>query len=173
MKKGLIHIYCGDGKGKTSAALGLAVRAAGSGLKVTIVRFLKNNRSGEVEVLKNIRGIQVISCEKEFGFSWNMTPEIRKEAEDYYTGLFKQAWEMNTGQDVLVLDEICGAADLGFVSQELVRKALENKPEGLEVVMTGRNPAPVLMEMADYVTEMKMIRHPYEKGIDARKGIEY
>ena len=110
--KGLIHIYCGDGKGKTSAALGLAVRAAGRGLKVQVVRFLKNDQSGEVAALVKIPGIRVTSCERSFGFSWNMNQEQKAEAAAYYTELFEKAWKMGGDQDVLVLDELCGAVDL-------------------------------------------------------------
>ena len=171
--KGLIHIYCGDGKGKTSAALGLAVRAAGRGLKVQVVRFLKNDQSGEVAALVKIPGIRVTSCERSFGFSWNMNQEQKAEAAAYYTELFEKAWKMGGEQDVLVLDELCGAVDLGFVPEELVLAAIGRKPEHLEVVLTGRNPSRRLLELADYVTEMKMIRHPYENGIQARAGIEY
>ena len=171
--KGLIHIYCGDGKGKTSAALGLAVRAAGRGLKVQVVRFLKNDQSGEVPVLMEIPGIQVASCERSFGFSWNMSQEQKAEAAAYYTELFEKVWELGADRDVLVLDELCGAVGLGFVPEERVIAALSRKPGHLEVVLTGRNPSQKLLELADYVTEMKMIKHPYEQGIGAREGIEY
>ena len=173
MTQGLIHIYCGDGKGKTSAALGLAVRAAGSGLKVLAARFLKNDRSGEVPVLEQISGIQVLSCEKSFGFSWTMTPQEKQEAGEYYTGLLRRAFDLGADLDVLVLDEICGAVSLGFIDEKVLLDALSRKPKGLEVVMTGRIPSEALLELADYVTEMKALKHPYEKGIEARAGIEY
>ena len=113
------------------------------------------------------------SCERSFGFSWNMNQEQKAEAAAYYTELFEKAWKMGGDQDVLVLDELCGAVDLGFVPEELVLAAIGRKPEHLEVVLTGRNPSRRLLELADYVTEMKMIRHPYENGIQARAGIEY
>ena len=136
-------------------------------------RFLKNDRSGEVPVLEQISGIQVLSCEKSFGFSWTMTPQEKQEAGEYYTGLLRRAFDLGADLDVLVLDEICGAVSLGFIDEKVLLDALSRKPKGLEVVMTGRNPSEALLELADYVTEMKALKHPYEKGIEARAGIEY
>lgn len=171
---GMVHIYCGDGKGKTSAALGLALRAAGSGLQVLIVRFLKNDRSGEVEALKQVKGIALVPCRREFGFFWNMTEAEKGEAREYYGALFEEAWKKACGgYDVLVLDEIMAAASHGLVDRERLLKALDARPEGLEVVMTGRDPGEDLLSRADYITRMECIRHPYEKGVSARRGIEY
>ncbi len=149
------------------------MRAAGRGLKVLVVRFLKNDRSGEVNVLEQIPGITVESCKKSFGFSWNMTPQEKQEAREYYTGLFRDAWKKGAEADVLIMDELCGAISLGFVEEELVLNALRQKPDRLEAVLTGRGPSRELVELADYVTEMKMVKHPYEKGIAAREGIEW
>ena len=95
--KGLIHIYCGDGKGKTTAAIGLAVRAAGRGKRVVIARFLKNDDSGEVGVLERVPGITLIPCRKSFGFTWNMTEKERQEAGAYYEALLEEAWELAGG----------------------------------------------------------------------------
>ena len=95
--KGLIHIYCGDGKGKTTAAIGLAVRAAGRGKRVVIARFLKNDDSGEVGVLERVPGITLIPCRKSFGFTWNMTEKERQEAGAYYEALLEEAWELAWG----------------------------------------------------------------------------
>ena len=92
--KGYVHIYCGDGKGKTTAAIGLAVRAAGRGKKVVIARFLKTEDSGEVEVLRSIPGITVLPCEKTFGFYFQMTEEQKREAALYYGSLLERAWSM-------------------------------------------------------------------------------
>ena len=96
--KGLIHIYCGDGKGKTTAAIGLAVRAAGRGKRVVIARFLKNDDSGEVGVLERVPGITLIPCRKSFGFTWNMTEKERQEAGAYYEALLEEAWELAGGR---------------------------------------------------------------------------
>ncbi len=295
---GLVHIYCGDGKGKTTAALGLALRAAGNGIPVVIARFLKNDGSGEVGILENVPGVYLFHCERQFGFTWTMSEEQKAEAGEYFTGLFERAWEMggktaresvegagkadgcmageNWGSDsvsdgssrrdigvwgagasisgfpvsgapvsgslvsgspvsgppasgspvsgsptsgspvsgspvsgspvsgspvsgspvsgspvsvppasvpltslpceiraLLVLDEIMAAVNSGFVANERLLAALDHRPDGLEVVLTGRGPSEELLSRADYVTEMRAVKHPYEKGVGARKGVEY
>lgn len=171
----MIHIYCGDGKGKTSAAIGLAVRAAGRGRKVLIARFLKNNDSGEVTALAEIDGICVLPCEKEFGFYSRMTKDQKAEAAEYYSGLFRRACEMVKKEafQVLLLDELMAACTYQFVEESAVVDFLKTCPDGLEVVMTGRNPSEQLTALADYVSEVKMRKHPYEQGVPARKGIEF
>lgn len=240
---GLVHIYCGDGKGKTTAALGLALRAAGNGVPVVIARFLKNDGSGEVGILENVPGVYLFHCERQFGFTWTMSEEQKAEAGEYFTGLFERAWEMgcktaredvegagkadgcmageNWGSDsvsdgssrrdtgvcdtgasisespvsgapvsgspasapltsppceiraLLVLDEIMAAVNSGYVANERLLAALDHRPDGLEVVLTGRGPSEELLSRADYVTEMRAVKHPYEKGVGARKGVEY
>lgn len=172
---GLVHIYCGDGKGKTTAAVGLAVRAAGSNKKVVVKRFLKNDHSGEVEILKQIPGITVLPCTRTFGFSWKMSQKEKEEAKAYYGEELEKAWKMALDQnaDMLVLDEAVGACGLGFIKEDRLLELIENKPEKLEVILTGRNPSKSLLAAADYVTEMVMGAHPYTRGIPARKGIEY
>ena len=177
--KGLIHIYCGDGKGKTTAALGAAVRAAGRGRRVLISRFLKTEDSGEVVSLSLLPGITLMPCFRNFGFSWQMSPETRKEAELYYGRSFKEAWRVAAGKeggdgyDLLILDEVIGAVNLGFVDEMALIAALKERPEALEVILTGRNPSEALCSYADYLTEMKLRKHPFTEGIAARKGIEY
>lgn len=189
--KGLVHIYCGDGKGKTTAAIGSAVRAAGRGMGVLVCRFLKTDDSGEVAGLSLISGVRVLPCDRNFGFSWEMTPAQKKDAALYYTEKFLKTWEMAAGQDgeggcgggdgsggeggcdMLILDEIIGACSLGFINEEIVINALRQRPAHLEVILTGRGPSSSLMECADYVTEMVLGKHPFERGISAREGIEY
>ncbi|MGN0372831.1 MAG: cob(I)yrinic acid a,c-diamide adenosyltransferase [Enterocloster sp.] len=173
---GLVHLYCGNGKGKTTAAMGAALRAAGRGRRVLIARFLKTDDSGEVAALKQVRGVTLLPCTKSFGFSWNMTEAQKKEAAVYYSSLLEMAWKTASQPqsiDMLVLDEIVAACTQGFVSEERLITLLKNKPEELEVILTGRSPSAELAACADYVTEMVMCRHPYEKGIKAREGIEY
>lgn len=173
--KSCIHIYCGDGKGKTSAALGLALRASGRGKKVLVVRFLKTDDSGEVEPLKHLPCITVIPCSRTFGFVSRMSAEQRQEAAAYYQQQFETACRMAAegGADVLILDELVGACNYGMVSEDDVIRFLREKPEKLEVVLTGRNPSQALVELADYVSEIRMKKHPYTKGVPARYGIEY
>lgn len=172
---GLVHIYCGDGKGKTTASIGLAVRGAGSGKKVVIKRFLKNDHSGEVGILNQIPGITVLPCTRTFGFSWKMSQEEKEEAREYYGEELEKAWKMALDQDadMLVLDEAVGACGLGFIKEDHLLELISSKPEKLEVILTGRNPSKSLLAAADYVTEMVMVAHPYTRGIPARKGIEY
>lgn len=176
--KGLIHIYCGDGKGKTSAAVGQAVRSAGAGLPVVFVRFLKDEASGELVSLARVPGIRMIPCGRSFGFFWNMGEEEKKEAKEFYGELFERAWkaaeELAEGQDaLLVMDEAIASCRHGFIEKKRLLKALKGKPERLEVVMTGRDPEEELLSLADYVSEIKKVRHPFDRGISARKGIEY
>lgn len=169
----MIHIYCGDGKGKTSAAIGLAVRAAGRKKKIVIARFLKTEDSGEVEILRGIDGITVIPCEKTFGFVFSMDEATRKEAAAYYLSLFLRAAEMAKENDVLILDEIMAAISYDMVPEDMVCRFLKDKPKTLEVILTGRNPGERLLDLADYVSEITKRKHPYDRGIRAREGIEY
>lgn len=173
--KGCIHIYCGDGKGKTSAAVGLAVRAAGRGRRVLVVRFLKTDDSGEVPVLEAVPGITVVPCDRTFGFVFRMTDGQKKEAAAYYTERFRRARTLaeQGACDVLILDEIMASCNYGMVPPEEVADFLRRKPEALEVVLTGRDPSEELLGLADYVSEVVMRRHPFTVGVPAREGIEY
>ena len=175
MEQGLIHIYCGDGKGKTSAAIGLAVRAAGSGLKVLFTRFLKNESSGELAILDDISQIKVLHLEKSYGFFKNLSEEEKQEVRETYLQLWRAIeLEILTGRyDVLVIDEFMAAYRYGLIPNEEAVQFLKDRPDNLEVVLTGRDPSDELLELADYISEVKMVRHPFEKGIRARKGIEY
>ena len=176
----MVHIYCGDGKGKTTAAIGAAVRAAGRGKKVVMARFLKTDDSGEVPVLAAIPGICLLPCEKTFGFYFQMREEQKKEAGIYYRQLLEKAFQRAGEEqaDMVVLDEIMAALGYGMADEDrlvcLIRAfCQEFDRENKEVILTGRNPSPILLSLADYITEMKMVRHPYESGTAARLGIEY
>lgn len=173
--KGCIHIYCGDGKGKTSAAVGLAVRAAGRGRKVLIARFLKTDDSGEVWALRGIGGITVVPCERTFGFVFRMTEEEKEEAARYFQARFLNLCEMAVREqyDVVVFDELMASCNYHMVEEADVLRFLQEKPEAMEVVMTGRDPSEALIEAADYVSEIHMVKHPFTEGIPAREGIEY
>ena len=173
--KSCIHIYCGDGKGKTTAAVGLAVRAAGCGKKVLITRFLKTDNSGEVKSLGQLPEIKVTPCERSFGFFSKMSEEQKAEAEIYYSRLLETTLDQAArgGFDLLVLDEIMAVCNFGLVEEDRVLDFLTSRPEELEVVLTGRDPSERLMEAADYVSEIKKVKHPYDRGIMARRGIEF
>lgn len=174
MERGLIHVYCGDGKGKTTAALGLAVRASGRGYKVLFVQFLKSQDTGELSALNKLPGITVIRGKEGYSFSFNMTNEEKVNCRTVQDENLNRAIVLCCSQDMdlLILDEAIGALDKNLVSRELLFKFLNSKPFGLEVVLTGRNPDNALIELADYVSEIKKIKHPFDLGITARDGIE-
>ena len=167
---GLIHLYCGDGQGKTTAAAGLALRALGCGRSVLFVQLLKNGLSSEVEELRAL-GAEVRSCGPDTGFFCEMTPEERKTAAAECTALLEEA--VRGRYDVLILDELCAARETGAVSEALAKKAVLEKPAGQELVMTGRHPEKWMTEAADYITEMRCVRHPFDRGVRGRKGIEF
>lgn len=175
---GLLHIYTGDGKGKTSAATGLAVRFAGSGHRVLYAQFLKSNDSCELYSMEQIENIDLIRCERCFGFTFRMSEETKDEAGRFYTEYFRRVIasvkenETKTAYGLLILDELVTAFEKGLVDRAVVLEFLKNKPEGLEVAMTGRGASAELLALADYVTEMKKVKHPFDKGIGARRGIE-
>lgn len=170
---GLIHLYCGDGKGKTTAALGLTLRAAGAGKQVVFTQFFKDGSSSEMEPLAALPGVLVFHANTVRGFYRNMTPSQREQAGKDYTALFRQVTQAAQEADLLILDEIVSACNRGVVPEKLVTDFLREKPARLEVVLTGRNPSSALLELADYVTEMRKLRHPFDRGIGARKGIEF
>jgi cob(I)alamin adenosyltransferase len=171
---GLIHLYCGDGKGKTTAALGLAVRAAGSGFRVLVVQFLKSHRTGELAVMENIPNIEVIRGKEGAAFSFSMTEEEKEKTRLVHDDNLKTAIILAASGkcDMLILDEAVGAYARGLLDQGALEVFVRSKPEELELVLTGRNPAEWMIDCADYVSEIKKIKHPYEKGIPARVGIE-
>ena len=175
MKNRLLHIYCGDGKGKTTASVGLAVRAAGSSMRVLFARFLKNEFSGELKILDQIPEIEVLHLEKSYGFFKTLSEKEQEEVREMYGRLWNTIQrKISTGDyDMLVIDEFMAAYRYGLIPNEEAVQFLKDRPDNLEVVLTGRDPSDELLELADYISEVKMVRHPFEKGIRARKGIEY
>lgn len=170
MEKGLLHLYWGEGKGKTTAAAGLAVRALGCGRRVTFVQFLKDGSSHELAPLRRL-GAAVFSEMEDGKFVFQMTPEEKAAARIQQTELLRRA--LASPGDLLVLDEACAAWTLDTVDRDLLRQAVLERPAGCEAVLTGRDPAPWMRRAADYSTEMRCHRHPFEQGIPAREGIEY
>jgi cob(I)alamin adenosyltransferase len=170
MEKGLVHLYWGDGKGKTTAAMGLALRALGCGRRVVIVQFLKGVPSGEIPLLETL-GAAVFRGEPGQKFVFQMTPEERRAARCRETENLRAA--LACPADLLILDEACAAWQLDMVDCALLRSAVLERPAAQELVLTGREPAEWMRQAADYVTEMHCWRHPYEKGIAARRGVEF
>lgn len=171
----MIHVYYGGGKGKTTAATGLAVRAAGTGMKVYVVRFLKTENSGEVKSLEQLENITVEPVTKSFGFSFNMTPEQKEEAKIYYTEMLRKAISKENVEkyDMLVMDEVNIVFGYGFIDKQEFLDFLKEYGQKKEIVTTGAGRQEEIIELADYVTEIKKEKHPYDKGVNARKGIEF
>lgn len=175
-EKGRIHIYAGDGKGKTTASVGLAVRASARGWKVLFVQFLKDGKSAELKVLRSLPTVTVLSGQKINKFTFAMTPEEKATAKAEMSERLKEAREKaeNGEVDLLVLDEALGAIHAGVLSEESVLDFLDHKPYSLELVLTGRDPSQALIDRADYYSEVCMRKHPYEtEGLNARPGVEF
>ena len=173
---GLIHMYYGDGKGKTTAALGLALRAAGCGKRVVIVQFLKDWKCGELDSLKLLPNITVIRGKASGGvFVHEMTEEQKAETRAIHDENLISALELQKSGncDLLVLDEAIDAYRLGVLDAALFEGLLDNKPDALELVVTGHRPDAELLDRADYITEMVKRKHPYDIGIAARRGVEF
>lgn len=170
----MVHIYCGDGKGKTTCAMGLAARAAGRGNRVVIAQFLKDSDSGERLSLAALPGVTVLEVPDKMKFVFVMSEAEKGAEQARQTALFRRAADLALAGEceLLVLDEMCSAVTTGMVDAALVAEFLDSRPEGLEVVMTGRDPDAALQDRADYITEMKKIRHPYDKGVPSRVGVE-
>jgi cob(I)alamin adenosyltransferase len=171
--KGYIQVYTGDGKGKTTAALGLAVRAAGHGLHTVILQFMKGWIDyGELE------GVKMLAPLVEIHQAGRDTFVNRKNPDPEDRRLARGGWELakelilEKKADIVVLDEINCAIDFGLVPVEEVVEVLKKKPEGMELILTGRGAPRELIEIADLVTEMKEVKHYYAKGVDARIGVE-
>ena len=172
-EEGLVQIYTGNGKGKSTACFGLALRAMGRGLKVKIVQFLKGDtRYGEIIALKNFPAIDVVQFgSPEFVNPLHPREEDRKMAQD---ALEHGREALLSGRyDIVIMDEIHVAAKLGLISVDDILDLIRGKPKPVELVLTGRDADARVIEAADLVTEMRLIKHPYEKGISARYGIEY
>ena len=172
MVKGLIQVYTGDGKGKTTAALGLALRAAGRNMKVLMVQFMKKWDYGElhsVELIPNI--ILVTFGTKDFVYKEKAKRIDYEEAEKAFS--FDVEGMQSGDYDMIIFDELNMALYYELLDLKEVIQKIKGKPDNVGVVITGRRAPEEIIEIADLVTEMKEIKHPYQKGIEARRGIEY
>lgn len=173
LKKGLVQLYTGNGKGKTSAAFGLALRAMGRGLKVYVIQFIKGGFDyGELYIVNKLPNLTL----KAFGRGKFITEKIPPEED---VNLAEEALSLaekvvKSGKyDIVILDEVNVALNLGLISLERVLELIKNKPKHVELVLTGRYAPKELIEAADLVTEMKEVKHPFNEGVQAREGIEY
>lgn len=174
METGCVHIYCGTGKGKTTTGMGLCTRAAGFGYKVLIYQFMKNNKTSERKVLEQVPNITFIDGLESEKFSFQMTEEEKEERKKYYLEQFCRVTEMaeKEGYQVLFMDELIYTIGAGLFDESVLVDYLKNKPEHLEVILTGQNPGQDVIALADYVSEIQKVKHPFDKGQKSRMGIE-
>jgi cob(I)alamin adenosyltransferase len=172
LKKGFIHVYTGSGKGKTTAAIGLGVRASGNGLKVLMIQFMKGRRYSELDALQQIKNFTVIQFGRDEFVSKEKPEQIdidlAQKALTYAKDIIKKG-----DYDLVILDEINVAVDYKLISLNDVVELLQKKPEALELVLTGRYAPPEIIKHADLVSEILEIKHPYQKGVTSRKGIDW
>ena len=168
----MIHLYCGATKGKTTAAMGLALRAAGHGERVVIAQFLKSGNSGERKILAALPNVTLMPVPDAMKFTFRMTEEEKKEEGERQTRLLTDTLREGEKAKLVVLDELCAALNAGMAPLAPVLAFLDAHKE-TEVVITGRNPPQELVDRADYITEMVKRRHPFDQGLPARKGVEW
>ncbi len=175
MDKGYVHIYTGDGKGKTTAAVGLGLRAYGRGFKVLLVQFLKSEPSGEIMAIEKLgSNFKSFRTKKVKGFFINMNDEKRQELKKSEQEAFQYAHEavMSEEWDLVILDEVIGSLGIGLIELKSLIDLIKEKPNSVELVLTGRNAPAELIEFSDYVSEIKAVKHVFSKGVPAREGIE-
>lgn len=169
----MIHLYCGDGKGKTTASCGLALRGAGSGMRVLFVQFFKNGDSSEVRAMSSLESIDTCHPTLYYGRYKTMTEEQREAIRENYSGVMREVFSRSANYGMVILDEAVSAYSYEMIGQADLLRFLRQEGEKREIILTGRNPAPELLELADYVTEMRKVKHPFDEGVLARRGIEY
>jgi len=172
MEKGLIIINTGDGKGKSTAAFGTAIRALGHGFKVCVIQFIKSpSEYGEVISAAKFQNLEWHTEGR--GFTWK-SDDLEKDKAVAQKGFELAKQKISSGEhDLIVLDEVTYLTNFKFIDIEDLLEVLKNKPERLNIILTGRDADPKLIELADTVTEMKKIKHCFDKGIKAKKGIEF
>lgn len=174
-EKGLIIVYTGDGKGKTTAALGLALRMVGWGGRVLIIQFIKKIKTGEHRAIKRfLPNIKIAAKGEGFvGIQGDKKPKRLHSAKAQKAFGFAKKEIMSKKWTTVILDEINSAIDVGLIALDDVLKLLTTKPEEVNLVLTGRQAKPEIINQADLVTEMKKIKHPFDQGRLAKKGIDF
>ncbi len=175
MNGGLIQIYTGEGKGKTTASVGLSVRAAGRGLKVLFAQYLKSGDSGEVNILGKISGLDYMQVNKNPKFLWKASEDDRIVMYDENNNSLDVLMDSikENKYDLIIMDEMIHCINKNIVDINKLRSFLESDLRRCEVVLTGRDAPGWLIDIADLVTEMKAVKHPYSGGMRSREGIEY
>lgn len=174
-EKGFVHIMMGDGAGKTTSAFGSALRFSAYRGGVLVLQFLKCNPSGECIAVQSVQGIDVLVTGKSSKFFPDMTENEKTTEQSAVKNALQLAKEkMCAGTyGMIVLDEVGGAVENGFLSEDELLYFLQNKPEQMELILTGRHFSQVLLDQADYISEIRCVKHPYTQGVPARRGIEY
>ncbi len=177
LEMGLLQVYYGKGKGKTTAALGLAVRAVGQGLRVNAIQFLKPRSApaGITNIASRLGDNFVLERINDDSFICKVSERLHTKSIKLFAEELPRVKNIiqKADYDLVILDEVLNAVSLGLITEEALRELLKSKHPKVELVLTGRSAPPWLIEQADLVTEMNMIKHPYQRGIQARKGIEY
>lgn len=175
----MIHLYTGEGKGKTTAAIGLCIRAVGRGLPVCFSQFMKGNDTGELHVLRELPGVEILRSNKNFGFYASMSEADKEELTAIHNGILDRLLERagSGAYRMIVMDELTYPVKWGLLDGDKLQTLLDmgkmDSPQKTEIVITGRDAAGFLRDAADYITRMESERHPYEQGIPAREGIEF
>lgn len=180
----MIHLYAGEGKGKTSIAVGMTIRMLGAGKKVIFTQFMKGNQSSELNILKSLNQIEILKVNEDFGFYKSMDEIQKKKITAEHNRILRRILDIIIEEKdklkfdkeielLIVLDEITYPCQWGLVDEGLLKEILTKIPDQVELVMTGRNPKDYMIDLADYYSELGMKKHPYQKGITSRKGIEF
>ncbi|HUS99030.1 MAG TPA: cob(I)yrinic acid a,c-diamide adenosyltransferase [Candidatus Thermoplasmatota archaeon] len=172
LKKGLIHVYTGNGKGKTTAAIGLGIRAAGNNLKVLMIQFMKGRRYSELDALEHIKNFAVVQFGRDEFVSKEKPEQIDIDLAQKGLMYAKDIIQKGT-YDLVILDEINVALDYHLIALQDVLRVLQEKPQTVELVLTGRYAPPDIVKDADVVSEILEIKHPYKTGVTSRKGIDW
>ena len=176
MKRGLVQVYTGEGKGKTTAAVGQTLRALGRGYKVCFIQFFKRNPSGEIKALKKFSPqIKVINFNQVHPFFSKLSSSELNNLKGKVKSNLKEVVKIIKSEtyDLVVLDEVLIALHDNFISEKELLNLIDEKPNSVELILTGRGATKKIIEKTDLVTEMRLIKHPFQEGIRARRGIEY
>ena len=168
----MVHVYCGDGKGKTTASCGLCVRAVGRGRRVLFAQFFKDGTSGEIASLRRL-GVDVVVQSPHPGMYKTLSNADKEATREACEKLFSYVCDVADKYDLIVLDELAAVCRYGVIEPERAARFLRAHRDLREVVVTGRSPSQELLDVADYITEMKKARHPFDVGVPAREGVEY